>query len=231
MSSKSHHTRRVLLAVLALSGLLGTAIGLALPPPASGSQVVPSGMTPYAFLPVMMQPEDTPTPTPTPTPIPTPTSSPPPPSPEFAIYDKYGTLQDWEWLVSVFGPVTLGRGTGAAKVVVLREAGPHIALIVRVENIYGQPLVGQEVAFYWPDAPLMPEDKQACGLDRGLIVPTNWDGKAEFPMYGGSMYYPDRGEAGPHVVWIVREGSDCLRGLGWIAGTEHYHLDSVWRLP
>ena len=222
---------RIVLIVVALAGLLGPVAGLVLPRPVSGSL---SALSPRAFMPIVVRPENTPTPTPTSTPTPTPTPSPTPtpgPPPELAIYDMYGTLQDWDWLVSVFGPVTLDRGTGAAKVIELREAGPHSTLLVRVENAYGEPIVGHEVVFYWPDAPLLPADKQACGLDRGLIIPTKENGNAEFGLYEGSMYYPDRGEAGPHVVWIPSQGTDCLRGLGWIAGTDHYHLDSVWRLP
>ena len=134
-------------------------------------------------------------------------------------------------MVSVFGPVTLDQGTGAAKVIELREAGPHSTLLMRVENAYGEPIVGQEVVVHWDGASLLPPDKQACGEVRGDLIYTKENGNAEFPMYSGSMYYPDRGEAGPHVIWIPRAGTDCLRGLGWIAGTDHYHLDSVWRLP
>ena len=222
MENRVRPVGRVVLVVLALAGLLGPIAGLVLPQPVSGGPAATSELLPRAFVPIVIRPVATPTPTPTPT------AGPPP---ELAIYDKYGTLQDWEWLISVFGPVTLDRGTDAAKVIELREAGPYSTLLVRVENVYGDPIVGQEVVFYWPDAPLLPPDKQACGLDRGLLVPTKENGNAEFPMYDGSMYYPDRGEAGPHVVWIPRQGTDCLRGLGWIAGTDHYHLDSVWRLP
>ena len=223
MGDRVRSIGRVVLVVLALSGLLGPIAGLALPRPVSGS---PSVLPPRAWLPIVIRPEEPPPPTPTP--IPTPTPSPPP---ELAIYDKYGTLQDWDWLVSVFGPVTLDRGTDAAKVIELREAGPYATLLVRVENVYGEPIVGQEVVFHWDGAPLLPADKQACGEVRGDLIRTKDIGNAEFPMGVGSYYYPDRGEAGPHVVWVPREGTDCLHGLGMIAGTDHYHLDSVWRLP
>jgi len=151
--------------------------------------------------------------------------------PDLAIYDKYGTLQDWDWLVETFGPVELNTGTDAAKVIELRAADGYATLLVRVENTYGEPIVGQEVVFYWEGAAVLPPEKQACGLDRGEVILTKETGTAEFPMGLGSYYYPDRGEAGPHVVWVPRAGTDCLRGLGMIAGTEHYHLDSVWRLP
>jgi hypothetical protein len=222
MGTKVRPVGPVVLVVLALSGLLGPVTGLILPQPVSGSPAQVSELTPRAYLPLVMRPEEPPPPAPTPT-------SPPPP--ELAIYDKYGTLQDWDWLVSVFGPVTLDRGTNAAKVIELREAGPHSSLIVRVENLHGEPMVGQEVVFHWDGAPLLPLDKRACGEDRGDLILTKENGNAEFSMGVGSYYYPDRGEAGPHVVWIPREGTDCLGGLGMIAGTDHIHLDSVWRLP
>jgi hypothetical protein len=228
MDTGVHSRGRVVVVVLALAGLLGPIAGLVLPQPVSGSPLVLSDLTPHAFLPIVMRPEPTPTPTPTPTPSPTPTSSPPP---ELAIYDKYGTLQNWDWLVSVFGPVSLIRGTDAAKVIELREAGPHSSLIVRVEDSYGNPIAGQEVVFYWSGAPLLQPYQRACGLDRGDVILTKDNGNAEFPMGTGSYYYPDRGEAGPHVVWIPRAGTDCLHGLGMIAGTDHTHLDTVWRLP
>lgn len=228
MGNKVRPVGRVVLVVLALAGLLGPIAGLVLPQPVSGSPAATTELLPRAFLPNVMRPVATPTPTPTITPSPTPTAGPPP---ELAIYDKYGTLQDWEWLVSVFGPVSLDRGTDAAKVIELREAGPYATLLIRVENSQGDPIVGKEVVVHWDGAPLLPPDKQACGEIRGDVILTKETGSAEFPMGGGSYYYPDQGQAGPHVVWIPRDGTDCLHGLGMIAGTDHYHLDSVWRLP
>ena len=209
METKVRPIGRVVLIVSALAGLLGPVTGLILPQPVSGSPAAASELTPRAWLPIVIRPEE-------------------PTLPDLAIYDKYGTLQDWEWLVSVFGPVTLDRGTDAAKVIELREVEGDMALIVRVENIHGEPTVGQEVVFYWDGAPLLPSEKQACGLDRGLIIPTNVNGKAEFIMGNGAWYDPAVG-VGPHQVWVVAEGTDCLRGLGWF--DYHIHLDSVWRLP
>lgn len=208
MRNKVHSAGRAVLIILALSGLLVPVTDLALPQPVSGLPSVPAGdLIPRAWIPLVMMPE----------------------VPDVAIYDRYGTLQDWDWLVSVFGAVTLDVGTGAAKVIELREVIGDIALIVRVENVQGEPIVGQEVVFYWPDAPSLLPYQQACGLDRGLIIPTNENGKAEFGMGPGAWYNPDAGMIGPHQVWVVREGTDCLRGLGWF--DDHIHLDSVWVLP
>jgi hypothetical protein len=206
----------VLLVVLALSGLPGLVMGLALPLPVAGSPAVPLDLTPRAYLPLIMRPEE-------------------PVLPDLAIYDRYGTLQDWDWLVENFGPVELVSGTDSAKVIELRAADGYATLIVHVENAYGEPVVGQEVVFYWPDhdpsLPDLPPEKWACGLDWGLVIETKENGNAEFPMGGGSYYNPDLGEVGPHVVWIPRAGTDCLRGLGMLTLTDHIHLDSVWRLP
>ena len=226
MGNRVRSIGRVVLVVLALSGLLGPVAGLILPRSVLGSPAAPLELAPRVHLPLVIRPEDTPTPTPTPTSTPT-----PPPPPELAIYDRFGTLQSWEWLVSVFGPITLNRGTGAAKVIELREAGPHSALIIRVENAYGDPIVGQEVVVHWDGAPMLLDSKQACGEVRGDVILSKDNGNAEFPMGVGSYYYPDQGQTGPHVVWVPREGTDCLHGLGMIAGTNHIHLDSVWRLP
>ncbi|MGD8903839.1 MAG: hypothetical protein PVH95_00530 [Anaerolineae bacterium] len=212
MRYTARSTRRVLLVVMALLGLVGPFLGLALPRPVLGSPAAPLDLIPRAYLPLLMRPED-------------------PVLPDLAIYDMDGVLQDWDWLVDTFGPVELVSGTDAAKVIELRAADGYATLLVRVENSHGEPLVGQEVVFHWPDAPELPAEKQACGLDRGVVTLTKETGTAEFPMGGGSYYNPDLGDVGPHVVWILRAGTDCLRGLGMLTLTNHVHLDSVWRLP
>lgn len=212
MCTRLGSAKRAVLMVVALAGLFGPVSGLALPQPVSGSPAALLELTPRAFLPIVIRPEE-------------------PVVPDLAIYDMFGTLQDWDWLAATFGPVALDMGNGAAQVLELREAGPYVTLIVHLENSYGEPIVGQEVVFYYSTAPELQPYQRACGLTRGVVGYSKENGNAEFAMSDGSMYYPDRGEAGPHVVWIVREGTDCLRGLGWIAGTDHTHLDSVWRLP
>lgn len=230
MGSRLHSVGRVALIVLALSGLLGPLASLVLPRPVSGSLDVPSELTSQAFLPLVIRPEETPTPTPTPTPTVTPTPAPTLPPPEFAIYDKYGTLQDWDWLVGKYGDVTLDRGTGAAKVIELREVEGTSTLVLWLENANGAPIVGQAAVFYWPDAPLLEPHQRFCGLERGIIGYSKENGEVGFGMGGGAHYDPELGQVGPHQVWIVTTGTDCLRGLGMLFDN-HIHLDSVWRLP
>lgn len=206
MRHTTRSTRGVLLVILALSGLLG----FALPSPAVGSPTAPLDLIPRAYLPLVMRPEE----------------------PDLAIYDKHGTLQDWDWLVDTFGDVPLDRGTGTASVVELREVEGPSTLVLWLENANGEPIVGQEVVFYWPDAPELKEPhQQACGLNQGVIGYTKENGEVGFGMGDGAWYDPDAGEIGPHQVWIVTEGTDCLRGMGMILLTDHVHLDSVWRLP
>jgi hypothetical protein len=152
-----------------------------------------------------------------------------PAEPELAIYDRYGTEQDWDWLVANFGAVTLERGSGAARVTILRKVEGPSTLVVRVENADGDPLESVPVVFCWPDAPLLPPEQQACGLTRGEVILTKSNGNAEFSMGPGAYYFPPDG--GPHVVWVAAEGTDCLGGWGMLGGTNHIHLDSVWRMP
>jgi hypothetical protein len=149
--------------------------------------------------------------------------------PALTIYDLDGAEQDWAWLVATFGAVTLERGTAAASVRVLRAIEGPSTLVVRIEDAGGDPLENVPVVFHWPDAPLLPPEQGACGLDRGLVIPTKDNGNAEFGMGPGAYYFPPAG--GPHVVWVVAEGTDCLRGLGMLGGTNHIHLDTVWRMP
>jgi hypothetical protein len=150
-------------------------------------------------------------------------------APSLTIYDFEGVEEDWEWLTETFGAVTLDRGTGSASVRVLRAIEGPTALVILIENADGDPIEGVPVIFYWPDAPGLPPEQQACGLDRGLVIPTNSKGTAEFAMGGGAYYFPPGG--GPHIVWVATEGTDCLGGMGMLGGTNHMHLDSVWRVP
>jgi hypothetical protein len=167
-------------------------------------------MIPRAFVPLVIQPQGAPEPT-------------------LTIYDLDGNEQDWEWLIDTFGAVTLERGSGAASVTVLDAIEGPTVLVVTVENHDGNPVENVPVVYYWPDAPMLPPEQQACGLDRGEVIFTKANGNAEFGMGGGAYYFPPAG--GPHIVWVAVEGTDCLGGLGMLGGTNHIHLDSVWRIP
>jgi hypothetical protein len=214
MGHKGNAVVHMVLIVAGVSGVLWLASS---PPPpcpilgSSSSAASPDGeLVPRAFFPLVINPGV-------------------PPEPELTIYDKYGTEQDWDWLETNFGAVTLERGTGAASVRVLREVEGPSTLVVWVENADGDPIENVTVVFHWPGAPLLPPEQQACGLDRGITGLTKSTGEAGFGMGPGSYYFPPDG--GPHVVWVAAEGTDCLGGLGMLGATNHIHLDSVWRMP
>lgn len=153
-----------------------------------------------------------------------------PPEPELTIYDFDGTaLRDWEWLQSTFGAVVLEREAGTASVKALRAIEGPSALTIRVEDPAGTPRQNVPVVFHWPDAPNLEPREVACGLTRGIVGLTNDRGEVGFGMGTGAYYFPPEG--GPHIVWVAVEGTDCLRGMGMLGGTNHQHLDSVWTVP
>jgi hypothetical protein len=207
-------SRAVLIATAGLLGALGCVASYALLCLVFGASIslasTPEELTPRAFLPLVMNPPGAVEPT-------------------LTIYDLDGMERDWDWLVANFGAVTLNRGTGAASVTVLRAVEGPNALVIHVENSEGTPMENVPVVFYWPDAPELPPEQQACGLDRGIVGYTKSSGDVDFAMGPGAYYFPPG--AGPHVVWVPVEGTDCLRGLGMLGGTNHIHLDSVWRVP
>lgn len=203
---------RTALVLSILCGLLGYAALCLLPSKAQARakavERATSAAVPRAFLPLVAGP-------------------PASPQPEVAVYDfDETTVRDWDWLESTFGAVVLERGIGAASVKVLRAIEGPSALTIRVEDTAGTPRQNLPVVFHWSDAPeLMPEEV-ACGLTRGIVGRTNDKGEVGFGMGTGAYYFPPDG--GPHTVWIAVEGTDCLRGMGMLGGTNHNHLDSVW---
>jgi hypothetical protein len=104
-----------------------------------------------------------------------------------------------------------------------------VALAIRVIDSAGDPVEHVPVVFHWTGAPDLEPWQQACGLDQGEVHYTDGSGYTDFIMGGGAQYEPPAG--GPHTVWLAVEGTDCLGGLGWLWGTDHIHLDSVWTLP
>ena len=212
-----HKRRSVAHIFLTLAGTAGASIlvlGYILSHPVSERSVsaasVPVESTPAAFLPLVARSGGA-------------------AEPALAIYDLDGTEQGEAWLMETFGAVTLERGTGTASVRVLRAVEGPSTLVVRIENAGGDPLEDVPVVFHWPGADVLLPEQQACGLDRGLVIPSKSNGNAEFGMGPGAYYFPPSG--GPHGVWVVAEGTDCLGGLGMLGGTNHIHLDSVWTMP
>lgn len=118
------------------------------------------------------------------------------------------------------GPIVLNRKG---------EPEATASLVVSVKDEAGHALAGIRVAFYWPDAPPVPE---AGGLGRCVDGVTNAEGVVGFGMGPGAFYWPSQGETGPHAVWIYGAGvrGELVQGLGMIALSNHYHFDVEYRL-
>lgn len=169
-------------------------------------------------------------------PNPTPTPPPPPADPE--IHDCTGAITNTHWLTTTFGAVSWSSSPGAYVRRILpccpgpaaRTGGNCPAVLVaHVEDDEGRPLENVTVVLHWPDAPILPLELRACGLDRGVYGPTNLNGDIGFGLGPGAYYWPPAG--GPHTIWIpTGQDSPCLFGLGMLAATNHEHLDSGWAL-
>ena len=59
---------------------------------------------------------------------------------------------------------------------------------------------------------------------------TGGNGDVGFGMGNGAYYWPDKGQIGPHAIWMYGADtpSDLILGLGMIGATNHTHLDTVW---
>ncbi len=140
-----------------------------------------------------------------------------------AIYDCDGAPASPDWLRQEFGAVEWQVGGNALLQAVRCSVGPAV-LVVHVETTDRKPAAGIAVVMHWADAPILPEELQGCGLDRGVYGPTNANGDIGFAIGSGAYYLPPNG--GPHTIWIP--GGSCLSGLGMLAWTNHKHLDSDW---
>jgi hypothetical protein len=102
------------------------------------------------------------------------------------------------------------------------------AIVVKTISEAGEPLVGAPVARYWPDAPVLPPDRQHW-QERGVIGYTNVDGDTGFGMGEGDYYAPPT--IPPTWVWIAQPGvpTEAVSGLGMLAGTNHDHINVVLR--
>jgi hypothetical protein len=120
------------------------------------------------------------------------------------------------------------------RITALREKrNAPAALVVRAMHESGSPLELKNVAFYWPDADQDPNAGPADGVLEGMVPnrcvrgTTNAEGDVGFGMGPGAYYYVDRGEIGPHAVWMygTETRSDLILGLGMLPGTNHDHFD------
>lgn len=119
---------------------------------------------------------------------------------------------------------------GVAYAVVELAHYTDVTLRVTVQDRYGNPKPGVQVAFFGFE-PSELTDGGCCGRKpSALIKVTNDRGEATHTMGSGSAYSPDLGQKGYHAVWVM-DGipSDCADGLGWVSLTFHDHLNVTFR--
>jgi hypothetical protein len=153
--------------------------------------------------------------------------------PGITIRDIAAQGRDWAWVQERFGAVGIVHtpdcpGGVVYAVVTLWESYSH-TIRVTVLDSGGSPKVNVPVAFFgFPGEGLV--DTPGSCRPSAHIVHTNENGEACYTMGSGSAYSPELGEAGYHAVWVM-DGtpSDCVGGLGWVALTDHAHLDVTYR--
>jgi hypothetical protein len=103
------------------------------------------------------------------------------------------------------------------------------ALVAKTLSEAGEPVAQVPVARYWPDAPLLPPE-QALWQPRGVIGYTNGQGDTGFGMGNGDYYTPPA-QTGASWIWVAQPGiaSEAVSGLGMLAGTNHSHMNVVFR--
>jgi hypothetical protein len=174
------------------------------------------GDTSYTYLPLVVKaspPTPTPTFTPTATPIPSPTPG------TVVVYDMYGNVRDLNWAWEKYGvwieETSPGPDGSVFRIVELREQSGPANIDVWVFDEGGEPMAGVTVRKTWP------EDQ--------VEQITDIDGRTGFAMGGGDKH--PEGTSGPLSFEVVASApSDVGRGFGWLGGTEHDHLNIVFRL-
>jgi hypothetical protein len=166
------------------------------------------------------------------------------------IYDALGNVKTPAWLTAKYGPITvctLDPAVAAWRVYALCEDANYpsqkkvsrpdwwpkplaaAALVAKTLSEAGEPVAQVPVARYWPDAPLLPPD-QALWQPRGVIGYTNGQGDTGFGMGNGDYYTPPA-QTGASWIWVAQPGiaSEAISGLGMLAGTNHSHMNVVFR--
>jgi hypothetical protein len=158
---------------------------------------------------------------------------------EIKIFDKDGNRKDMAWLKSRFGEIVIkpaASGQGPVyKITALREkVSGGMEHITKVVGEDGKGLEGIDVVFYWSGANTDPDAGPLGGVIEGKMKPsvgvhgpTNANGDVAPSMGGGASYRPDRGQIGPHAVWIHgRETrSELVYGIGWLPTSGKPRLD------
>ncbi len=131
------------------------------------------------------------------------------------VIDKFGVEQTWDWVQAKYGNVQISDLAGDGYVVThLIETGGVTIFTATVLGARGGPVVGQQVAYIWPDG-------------RQVHV-TNGSGVAEHQAGSGEMYDPTDGGTGP-ITWQVEgQPGQVVSGLGMPWGTDHDKLNPIF---
>jgi hypothetical protein len=167
------------------------------------------------------------------------------------VLDADGNPRSLDWLRDKYGPFVIynapplrpGENPRTWRITTLREKRNAPATIVvktlsRAERGDLQPQAGVKVAWYWPDADLdaaagpVGAPFEGVTPNRAVHGYANGEGDTGFAMGDGAYYWPDRGERGPHALWIygAETRSDLFLGLGMLPGTNHDHIDVEYML-
>jgi len=157
--------------------------------------------------------------------------------PEPVILDIERNRRDWAWVESHFGvprdylmAYAPDCPSGAVYSVVELAEKTDVTLRVTVQDRYGSPKPGVQVAFFGFQ-PQVDTPGGCCGRKPvAHIEVTNDRGEATYSMGPGSAYWPQQGQKGFHAVWVMDgTASDCVDGLGWVGLTFHEHLNVTFR--
>lgn len=142
-------------------------------------------------------------------------------------YDRNGNEISAQQFFDIFGEVmVITSDADVWEVASFKEALPSNTLVVKVLDKEGRPMPGVPVAWWWPDVDKA-QDRvwdEVAGrwCVRGI---TNDMGDAGFGMGEGAYYWPDKGQSGPHHVWMFGQNTPWVQGLGMVAATNHLHPD------
>lgn len=152
------------------------------------------------------------------------------------VYGHDGLIHDLDWLRKKYGNFLIKEAPPgpAYRIVALHEKlDAASTTVVTVSHAGDRPLSDISIAWYWPDAPHDPNCGPANGVlanmlpNRCVFGTTNGNGDVGFGMGGGAYYWPDKGQIGPHAVWVYGTDvqSDVILGLGMVGATNHNHFD------
>ena len=132
------------------------------------------------------------------------------------VIDMDGNLQSWDWARQKYGNLEIIPTPGDGyKVVQLTECGSGwMGFTCTVLNDAGGAVSGQRVGY-----------KHGDDVD---IEITSGAGVAEHSAGPGEAYNPQTAQ-GPITWEVLDAASDQMKGIGWLMGSNHVHLQVTMR--